>query len=224
MGNSRRFLVDGLKSCGVILAYLAPLHVATYGLAIHRGFDFASVPTWLPLVVVALPFLLPLSLPISLAALLLDGRLSVPECAAILAVFAAVVFVIPAAFLQVSRTGRFRSAFAFHEVARLLSRHLGLYVRAWAYSAAIAALGHVVVPIAPWAIVWGYCAIMFLFNEVLVATSNHGRDGWIVHARSNLEFRSTGRRGARHVRDAAGEHVRVLDLGIFSVPWPIRTS
>lgn len=221
-GSTRRFLVDGLKATGVILAYLAPLHAVALGLALGRGWDPTETSLWIPAAFLALPFLIPLSLPFAMVALTSGGWLEQGELAALAIAFVLVVYFVPAAFLQVSMTGRFRSALAFWRVFAFLRRRGADYTRAWIASAPIAFAAHVVFPIAPWSIVWAYCSVMFLFNEVLVANGDHGRGGWLERARSDPRWAPARAVGMRSVRDANGEDVAVLDLGLFSAPMPWR--
>jgi hypothetical protein len=182
----------------------------------------SSVSPWIVGVFLGLPFLLPLSLPFAICVLSWQGWLGSLEAALLLVAFALSVFVVPAAFLQVSRTGRYRSAFALIPIATFLRRRFRLYARAWIGSAPIAVLGHSLVPIAPWSVFWMYCSVMFLFNEVLVASGECGSDGWIGRALRDPRFVAGDRVGMRTVRAADGEEVRVLDLGLFSGPMPWR--
>lgn len=221
-GSTRGFLVDGLKASGVILAYLAPLHVLAFALAIGRGWDPALTSPWIPLTFLSLPFLLPLSLPFALIVLARGGWITHGELATFVLAFVLIVYFVPAAFLQVSMTGRFRSAFAFWRVLAFLRRRGADYTRAWIASAPIAFAAHVAVPIAPWSIVWAYCSVMFLFNEVLVASGEHGRGGWIDRARSDPRWAPAPTVGTRSVLDANGERVPVVDLRLFSAPMPWR--
>lgn len=221
-GRSRRYFFDGIKAGCVIFAYLAPLYVVAFGIALTRGWHPNTTSPWIPALFLTFPFLLPLSLPFTVVVLLARGFLQPMESAFLLSTFFVMVFTIPAAFLQVSITGRFRSAFVVTRVATFLRRHGALYARAWRRSVPIALASHVVLPIGPWSIVWAYCSVMFLFNEVLVASGEHGRNGWIRRARSDPRWAPSGRIGLRTVRDARGEDVRVLDLGAFSAPMPWR--
>jgi len=223
-GPARRYFLDGIKAGCVIFAYLLPLYAVAFGLALSRGWHPSTISPWIPALFIAFPFLLPLSLPFTLLVLSARGFLQPLDSALLLAAFLVMVFTIPAAFLQVSITGRFRSAFHVTRVATFLRNHGALYARAWRRSVPIAFTSHVVLPIAPWSIVWAYCSVMFLFNEALVASGEHGSNGWIRRARADPRWAPSGRIGLRTVRDARGEDVCVLDLGAFSAPMPWRTT
>lgn len=253
-GNTRRHLVDGLKASCVIFGYLAPLYVVAFALASSRGFDASDLSIWIPAAFFAFPFLLPVSLPFAVLVMTFEGWIRPTETLLFAAAFASVVFVVPAAFLQVSRTGRFRSAFDLVALVTFFRRRFAAYSRAWIECAPIAIASHLVVPIAPWSIVWAYCGVMFLFNEVLVAGRDHGEvlvpsgdhgevliasgdhgevlvasgdhvnNGWIQRTRHDARWAPVNRLGLRTLRDARGEDVRVIDLGTFSAPLPWRRA
>lgn len=223
-GNTLRHFVDGLKASCVIFGYLAPLYVIAFAVAASRGFDAGDLSLWIPAVFVALPFLLPVSLPFALFALTREEWLRPAEAVSLAAAFALVVFVVPAAFLQVSRTGRFRSAFDLAALVAFLRWRFAAYSRAWLDSIPLALAAHLALPIAPWSVVWAYCSVMFLFNEVLVMHADPGASGWILHTRHDARWTPADRLGLRTLEDARGEGVLVLDLGNFSAPLPWKPA
>jgi hypothetical protein len=223
-GRTAEFLFDGLKSTSVILAYLSPVYAVTFGVAVARGWEPTLVSLWISAVFLALPFLLPTSLPCAIGILAWHRYLGPLEAAALLIAYASIVFVIPAAFLQVSLTGRYRSAFAVWRIGTFLRRQLNHYSRVWLVGAPIVVAGHGIVPFAPWTVFWMYCSVMYLFNEVLVADGEHGRGGWIDHTRIDPRWSGEGRFGTRIVVAAGGEPVPVIDLGSFSAPLPWRNA
>ena len=87
---------------------------------------------------------------------------------------------------------------------------------AWWHSGLISLCSHFALPFSPWAVVWCYLAIIFLFNELL---HRDGSPGWMSRALADPRFVHV-RAGASRLTDASGRGVVRLDLGLFSAPLP----
>src|SRR4029453_14087991 len=61
-------------------------------------------------------------------------QLTASDIALLVLVFCGTAFVFPAGFVQVSVTGRYRSAFCMTHVARFIAGHPVVYVEAWILS------------------------------------------------------------------------------------------
>src|SRR5262249_932348 len=175
---------------------------------------------------VAFPIFSTLSLPAACALLAASPHhwLSAGEAAAFTLAFALVVFAIPAGFLEVSRTGRHRSAFAFWRTLPFGCRPLRAYCGAWWRSGAMSLLGHLAVPLSPWGVVWCYLAVLVLFNELLVHAGRAPGDGWLARALADPQLQGDAPVRVVELRDAAGEPAAVLALRWLSVPLPRRLS
>jgi hypothetical protein len=212
------FVGEGLRAMVVIFGHLAPIYAAVAWTVVARCFVPTPVTVWLTIGFVAFPLFAPLSLPIACLLLAHGGWLAIGEAALASGAFTAVVFMIPAGFLQVSRTGRHRDAFAIWRTLPFVAANLRAYGRAWWHSGLASLTGHFVLPLAPWGVVWCYLAILFLFNELLVPA--HATTGWLARARALHEPRPRRSIGVRRIRDAAGEPVTVVDLPWCSAPLP----
>lgn len=214
------FVREGLLAMAVIFGYLLPLYVVLAIVVCDRGFVPEARWAWLGAAFVAFPIFSTLSLPVACVALATAPELwlSVPECAAFLAGYAAIVFLVPAGFLEVTRTGRHRSAFALHRTLPFVARSFAPYCAAWLRSSAMSLTGHFALPLAPWGVVWCYLGILATFNELLLHAPP-GR-GWLQRAIADPRLRPTTPFGVRTIADGAGEDTRVLDLVWFSAPLP----
>jgi hypothetical protein len=216
----------GLRAIAVIFAHLLPLYAALCWLLLQRG--FCPDGAWFALAAffVAFPIFSTLSLPAACVLLAVSPRhwLSAGEAAAFALAFALVVFAIPAGFLEVSRTGRHRSAFAFWRTLPFVCRHLRAYCGAWWRSGAMSLLGHLALPLSPWGVVWCYLGILVLFNELLVHTGRAPGEGWLARALADPQLQGDARVRVVGLRDAAGEPVTALALRWFSVPLPRRLT
>lgn len=219
-GKTWRYAIDGVRAAAVIGAYLSPWYALTAWLATQRGWTPHLVPREALVVGVVFPFLWPVSLPLGLLALTWAGYLRPLEGAALGLGFAVTVFVIPAAFLQVSRTSRFRSALALTRVASFLRRRMALYARAWRDGLPLAIAGHAALPVWPWGVAWVYGSTVFLFNAVLVVGGDEGRDGWIARALGDPRWHPVDPANPTTIVDGGGERVRVWRGRWFSVPVP----
>lgn len=218
-GQFRHHLVEGLRAMGVVFGYFAPLYVALFALVSSRGFvPDSSTLAWTA-GFVAVPILSTLSFPTAcvLLALAPERWITPLEAFAFLAAFALTVFVIPAAFCQVSRTGRYRDAFALGAALRLIARHPRAYLAAWWHSSVMALAGHFALPLAPWGVVWCYLGILVLFNALLLDNGTAPGAGWLRRA---LEDPKLARQAGVEVRDANGEVVSVLEIGEYAAPLP----
>lgn len=205
-------LVAGLGAMAVIFGHLAPLYGVLFGVVAARGWvPGPSALVGLAAFAVA-PVFSPLSLPLAILAFAWSGWLAPHEAVALLAAFATLVFVVPAGFLEVSRTGRFASAFRVdRSLARILRDPRG-YLDAWIFGVAgqtAALLAHVRWPCA---LFHAYLVTVVRFNALLVA---HG------------DAPGEGRLGALLARDVVSEidepaaPVTTAALGPFH--WPART-
>jgi hypothetical protein len=91
---------------------------------------------------------------------------SFPESLVIGVFVSGLTFLIPAGFLNVSRTGRMRSALNVASGLGLIRETFPRYVEAWFGSCVVSLIGHLCVPFSPWGVVWCYLAIIYSFNEV----------------------------------------------------------
>lgn len=218
-GQFRRHLVEGLRAMGVVFGYFAPLYVALFALVTARGFvPDTSTLAWTA-GFVAVPILSTLSFPTAcvLLAMATEHWISPVEAAVFIASFAAVVFVIPAGFCQVSRTGRYRDAFALGAALCLIARRPRSYVAAWWHSSVMATAGHFTLPLAPWGVVWCYLGILVLFNAILLDDGTAPGQGWLQRALIDPRLARTAGVAAR---DANGEVVRLLEIGEYAAPLP----
>lgn len=216
------FLFDGVKAMAVIFGYLSPLTVVLGLTAAARGYGPGAADLSIAAAMVAFPIFSTLAFP--LACILLAGGarpwISSGECAALLAAFALILFAIPAGFLEVSKTGRYRSAFAVWRTLPFIGRNFTSYCRAWLHSGVASLCAHFALPIAPFAVAWCYVAIIVLFNELLLRDGGAPGTGWLAHALADPRLRPPRGCGTRAIADAAGRPVRVLDTPWFSAPLP----
>ena len=104
------------------------------------------------------------------------------EIAVLVIVFVATAFVLPAAFVQVSVTGRYRSAFRVPHVARFITGHPIVYGEAWLLSLTASAIGVAMGPLAPWGLFWSYIVILHAFMEAFLRS---GREDVIAAFRAS---------------------------------------
>ena len=174
-----RFLREGLKAEAVILVYFLPFLGVFLCAATGGGATLAAHATELALFGAGVLLLLPICLPL-LPPLYwyLFGwiHLSWPAMLAVGALFWTTTFLMPAAFLQVSRTRRFPAAFRIDRVLAFVAGNLAAYLEAWAISIVATAIGLALGPGAPWGIFWSYLVIVHAFNEALTAGRGYYRD------------------------------------------------
>ncbi len=226
------YVVEGLKAIGIINAYYLPIYL-------WLAFRFSSAPElqsfpWLTLTCVCA--LLPIFSTLVVPAVLFYCRFVAPVCAmstselaGLSAAFVLATFVIPAGFLNVTRTERLLSAFDLSRVCSLIVRHFRAYCEAWIGSGLISLVGHLCLPFSPWGIVWCYLAIVYSFNEV-PQTGNAGdapadlQQSWFQRFQSGHWQRyDVSRRGMleRYQLVATREDdsgFTVVSLGLLKIP------
>jgi hypothetical protein len=147
--------VAGWKAMAVIFGYLLPVYLALGWLLAARGFVpgpwFVAAAAFF----FAFPIFSTLSLPLACVALASAEQpaLSAHECLAGIAAFSLLVFLLPAGFLQVSRTQPYTWAFALWRTIPFVARNLGAYLEAWWHSSLMSLAGHFTLPLAPWGVV-----------------------------------------------------------------------
>ena len=164
------FFIEGLKAMGVIFGYLSPLYVALVFLLLVNGVQPNQYWLYTGLLFAACTIFSTLSFPSVLIywTLFSDGyRIPFEICLLLLGVFGLVIFFIPSAFLQVSKSGRYLSAFNLLAAFSTLVKHFRAYVLAWYHSALMSLSGHFALLFAPWGVVWCYLAIIYEFNSIL---------------------------------------------------------
>ena len=77
------------------------------------------------------------------------------------------VLLLPAAFINVSRTGSIRSAYRIDQSIRFILQNFRLYCEAWCISIAATAVAFCLGPLCPWGLFWSYLAILSAFNQAL---------------------------------------------------------
>ena len=170
-GQVWRHFIEGLKAIGVIFSYYCPLYLV---LGILIGAN-GGVPNEYWLYTLFFFLLAPLFSPLAFPLIVIywgffgdPNPLGIQTTAMLLLLFATTTFVIPAGFLQVTRSGSCLSAFQLFEALSLIRRRFQLYLRAWYHSMVMSLIGHFAIPFSPWGIVWCYLGIIFLFNSILV--------------------------------------------------------
>jgi Protein of unknown function (DUF4013) len=163
----------GAASSGVILGYLTPflagywlLGLGTPAVALEHARELIAFAA---AVVVFPPLAIP-TLPVIYAVRYEWIDLSSAEILALLVVFLGAIALLPAAFLQVARSRRFRAAFNVRAAVRLVASVPRLYVEAWVVSLVISALSVLLVPVTPWMLFWSYLVISHVFLQTLART------------------------------------------------------
>ncbi len=165
-----RYLREGFRSVAVIFLYYSPLYIVVGTLLSQRRAD--SIPwLWLTVFFSVFTLFLPLLLGAIVTSVFLFSNpplaIQPSEAIGIFVSFWLMTFLIPSGFLQVSRTGRYLSAFNPRAVVAFVFRNFRSYLEAWVYSAVVSLLAHVWALRYPWTIFWSYQAILYSFNEVL---------------------------------------------------------
>jgi hypothetical protein len=216
---------EGLKAAAVIFAQYLPLGLALAAILVSRGARFEPALLAAPAFFALFPIFSTLAFPLAVvywAWPVGPAYLHPLEAAGLLAGYAAVTFVIPAGFLQVSRTDRYAAAFRYHESLPFLARNFRAYVLAWYRSGAMSLCGHLAVPYSPWGVVWCYLGIIYSFNRVLAdelaRRGGLAPDSWFARLdRDGLALEPVGR---RTFRAADGGGVAVAQVGPVFVPLP----
>jgi hypothetical protein len=161
---------EGVKAAAVIYAQFLPLSVLLAAILATRGVRMDPRMAAAAGFFVLFPIFSTLAFPLAVAvATWPDGPayLHLGEAALFLLGYAAITFIIPAGFLQVSRTGRYTAAFGYHHSLPFLARNFRPYMGAWYRSIVMSLCGHFAVPFSPWGVVWCYLGIIYAFNRVL---------------------------------------------------------
>lgn len=211
-GNLRAICASGLGAMAVIHAWYSPLYLWIGGRVVAAG---GAGGTWW-IVAAALAFALPIFSTLIIPAMILWLRFGansppgVGELMGMSAGFTLITFVIPAGFLQVSRTGRLVSAFRIDRDLTLIATHLPRYVEAWIGSGIMSLLGHLCLPLAPFGVVWCYLGIVYSFNEVPADGPDavHPRRSWFRYFRDEH-----WRRYAVERNGIVERYTRVVDAG-----------
>ena len=169
-GNVLHFFVEGLKAMGVIFGYLSPLYLVFISLLIANGVHPNFSWLYVIFFFLACTIVSTLSFPTVLAYMTFfspEYRIPWMISLVLFLAFVLIIFFIPACFLQVSRTGRYRSAFHISAAWSTLRLHFYPYCKAWYHSAIMSLVGHFALPFAPWGVFWCYLSIIFEFNAIL---------------------------------------------------------
>lgn len=197
-GNHRTALGYGLAAMAVIHAWYTPLYLWLLALTADLRL-WAELP-WAALVFVGLfSVFSTLLVPAWLAWLRFGTDVAVPslELTCIGVAFVALTFFIPAGFLNVARTRRIATAFDVPSGLRQIRATPVRYVEAWLGSGVTSLVAHCCLPLAPWAVVWCYLAIIYGFTEL---PRSGGAD---FHSRSWYD----------HLRRGHWQHYRVQRSG-----------
>jgi hypothetical protein len=168
-GRHRRLYIEGLKAMGVIFGYLSPLYLLFLGVLLSQRL-FPTIE-WLYGVIFFLcfPIFSTLSFPIAVAFSTFywpSGALSPVAACLFMLAFVLIIFFIPAAFLEVSKSGAYRSAFNIRSAYGTIRDNFRGYCTAWYRSSLMSIIGHFAVPFSPWGVVWCYLGIIYEFNAV----------------------------------------------------------
>jgi hypothetical protein len=167
------YFKGGVSAIGVILGYYSPFlalyALVAFGPSLRAAAHIPEIAIFWALIVVFPPVCLPV-LPWLYAAVFPWVHLTPSEVAAFVVLFFATAFVLPAAFVQISVTGRFRTAFHLPQVARFIVHHPRVYGEAWALSLMTSAAAVCMGPLAPWGLFWSYIVILHAFTEAFVRT------------------------------------------------------
>ena len=230
-GQFFHHMSEGFKAVFVIFAYLSPIFI-WFLVRMQGELGSADLPWFaISLLLLIFPIFSPLLLPLLIQYFMwfVDGSsLSLGEGMAMLTMYTAVTFFIPAGFLQVSKTTRFSSAFNFPAAFALIKNWPRRYCEAWLGSGLMSLMGHFAIPWSPWGVAWCYLGIVYAFNEVPSRESGPGEylsHSWI--ARVNDGFletfhRERGRFLVRYThRDPVANvtlNLTTLRAGLFEIP------
>lgn len=171
-GNVIIALRRGAASSAVILTYLTPFFVLYWGLGLQRVdsllHHWRELAVFVAAVVVFPPVVIP-TLPLIYAARYDWLSFAPGEIAFLVLTFLAPIALLPAAFLQVARHGRFTAALDIVAALRLVASAPRAYVEAWVVSLTVSASAVLVLPLGPWMLFWSYLVISHVFLQVLAA-------------------------------------------------------
>ena len=236
-GRLGHFLNRGLQAMIIINLYYLPAWIyVIFKFSDHPG--GAEIPwLWLAAFFAVLPIFSTLIIPCLVfwgLFLITPPVFSLPESLALGVFVSGLTFLIPAGFLNVSRTGRMRSALDFASGLRLIRETFPRYVEAWAGSCIVSLIGHLCIPFSPWGVVWCYLAIIYSFNEVPLFCKNAEDRAYLQHSAfprfqdrfwTGYECVKRGRLTERLQRkpfapDNTGANAfSVMKLGPFRIPY-----
>jgi hypothetical protein len=226
-GNIVRFFLEGMKAMGVIFGYLSPLYLALFILLLSNGQLPNEYWFYSALFFVVLMIFSTLSFPLALTfwSFFSNGyRIPLGTAGLFFAIFSLIIFFIPAGFLQVSRTGRYLSAFNIPAAFSTLVGHFRSYVLAWYHSVLMSLSGHFALPFAPWGVVWCYLGIIFEFNSILqsdnVEESNRSWFNRILRADRLLIQQTDYTAVYRCLNPADAAECLLLKIGPIMIPLP----
>ncbi|MEM6571677.1 MAG: DUF4013 domain-containing protein [Planctomycetota bacterium] len=212
-GRHVEHLWNGVRGIGVIQVYAFPVWVA-FVIALHRSEFTPGAATWIGAAICLLvPIFTNIVLPIAILAAsqpLRGGPYLEPGTAlALSTAFHVLIFLVPAGFVRVSATGRFRSAFRLDRTLPLIRRRFGDYLRAWWFGLWMNLPILPLVLFCPWLLFWAYVGSLVLFNQLL--TDEPVLDG---------EDRPRTASWLARAYDRADTEDRVLRTPFFSLPLP----
>ncbi len=169
-GQLAACFIDGLRATCVILAHYTPYLLIYWFLGLD---DLSGLRQYWAEVLV-LTGLLPFLVPVLLPAVPILGSLHYPwinhtagETWALLGVFILTTLYMPAAFVQASLTGQFRSTFRVDRALGFIIGRPRAYARAWTVSLAATLACFAAFPVFPWLVFWSYLVIVYAFNDAL---------------------------------------------------------
>jgi len=185
----------GVGAVSVILGYYVPFILLYASLAFEPSLvgarQLVAIGAFVGLIALFPPLFLPV-LPPLYSYLFPWVNLTAPEIAVLAIVFVGTAFVLPAAFVQVSVTGRYRSAFRVIDVACFVAGHPVVYCEAWVLSLIASAIGVFMGPLAPWGLFWSYIVILHAFTEAFLRSGREdvvaafGRSPLLPHVHAGL--------------------------------------
>lgn len=171
--NLGSLLASGIATTAVILAYTA-LPIALFWLAcapLHKpGIEIAAFLIAVAASIVAFPPLAIPLLPVAHLAANPDHQPPPIVIGVVVVLMAVAVFILPAAFLSISVTGRVRAAFAASTAVRFIIRNPLVYLEAWSISLLATGVAVLTLPLLPWGLFWSYLAILSAFNQALAVS------------------------------------------------------
>lgn len=223
---------EGFKAIFVIFAYLAPV-ILWFFICVADHPSNSELP-WIAIAcfLLLLPIFSPLAVPVLVNYFIWFA--TVPSLnwqtgMSILCTYSAVTFLIPAGFLQVSRTGKIRSAFNLWAMGRLLIKYPQRYLEAWLGSCCLSLIGHFAIPFSPWGVLWCYLGIVYVFNEVPFQDDekehHYLQQSWIakVEAGEFETFQQESKRITTHYQGKTESPDRssaftTVRMGLFEIP------
>ncbi|MEM6671766.1 MAG: DUF4013 domain-containing protein [Planctomycetota bacterium] len=219
--------LNGLRAIGVIQAHVAPAWLLLAGMLVERGWTPDAASAVLAAVCVVAPIFTNLSFPLACVAastpLAGEAAISVWEAVGLLALFTALIAVVPAAFLRVAWTGRFLAALRIDRSLRFIARRPRGYALAWWYGLWMNGASIVYLVIAPSRVFWAYVGSLAIFHHVSTVDDVHAgfgrvdRGGWLARAE---RFEPNER-----VRSVTRTEIENSDVSVLRTPWfsmPLR--